>query len=89
MSKLYEICQVPAYDVNYDKSKKMSQPINVLSNTLLQDLQLHERLAIDDLLKLSMDIDKMTLHNPSATFELELTRKIEITDINLFSMLPF
>jgi hypothetical protein len=66
---LYEICQVPTYKTNYDRSKKITQSINVVSNILLQDLQLHERLNKDDLLKLSVDIDKMTLKNPSATFD--------------------
>jgi hypothetical protein len=65
----YEICQVPNYKVNYENSKKVNKPINVLCNILEQDLQLHERLNADDMLKLSIDIDKMTLHNPIITFK--------------------
>ena len=66
---IFEICQVPNYQVNYENSKKIKKPINVLCTVLEQDHQLHERLEKDDLLKLSVDIDKMTEHNSNVTFD--------------------
>ena len=65
----YELCQVPNYKVNYENSKKILKPINVVSQLLNHDYQMHERLHKGDILKLSVDIDKMTQHNPSITFD--------------------
>jgi len=65
----YELCQVPTYLVNYDKTKKVYKTINVVGELLNHDFQMHERLHKDDLLKLSVDIDRITEHNPSATFQ--------------------
>ena len=64
----YEICKVPTYKVNYENSKKITKPINALCEYLQQDFQAHERLNKDDMLKLSVDIDKLKLHNPTANF---------------------
>lgn len=65
----YEICKVPTYKVNYENSKKITKPINALCEYLQQDFQAHERLNKDDMLKLSVDIDKLKLHNPTANFD--------------------
>lgn len=65
----YEVCQVPNYKVNYQNSKKINKPIELINSILNTDLQLHERLAKNDNLKLSVDVDKLRLHNPSVTLE--------------------
>ena len=64
----YEICEVPTYSVKYEVSKKIIKPIDDLVECLQQDLQAHERLNADDMLKLSVDIDKLRKHNQTATF---------------------
>ena len=68
-SQTLEICQVPNYRVKYEKTKKINQSIQLISKILLTDLQFHERLHKDDLLKLSIDVDKLKKHNPDATLE--------------------
>ena len=68
-SQTLEICQVPNYRVKYEKTKKINQPIQLISKILLTDLQFHERLHKDDLLKLSIDVDKLKKHNADATLE--------------------
>ena len=75
----YEICQVPTYkefvyEFNPIKpylkiAKKTIKPIDTINAILLNDLQLHERLNENDLLKLSVDIDKLTEKNKNATLE--------------------
>jgi len=65
----YEICQVPTYKVNYDNSRKSVKPITTIEAILQTDVQAHERLSKNDLLKLSVDVDKLTKHNPSANLE--------------------
>jgi hypothetical protein len=66
----YELCSVPTYKVNYDKSRKICKPINEITKILQEnDLQFHERLHKDDKLKLFVDVDKLRLHNPTLTLE--------------------
>jgi len=65
----YEICGVPTYKTKYSDSKKIVKPIEVIKSALNSDLQFHERLGKNDLLKLAVDIDNLTDHNPNATVE--------------------
>ena len=65
----YEICGVPTYKTKYSDSKKIVKPIEVIKSALNSDLQFHERLGKNDLLKLAVDIDNLTDHNPNATLE--------------------
>ena len=65
----YEVCQVPNYKVNYQNSKKIHKPIELINSVLNTDLQLHEHLTKNDNLKLSVDVDKLRLHNPSVTLD--------------------
>jgi len=65
----YEICQVPTYKVKYEISKKSIKPIETINTILLNDLQLHERLFENDLLKLSVDVDKLTDKHIDASLE--------------------
>jgi len=65
----YEICQVPTYKTNYNFAQKSVQPIKTIEAILHSDTQCHERLSKNDLLKLSVDVDKLRLHNPSANLE--------------------
>lgn len=65
----YEICQVPSYKINYANSKKITKSIETISAVLNTDLQFHERLGKNDNLKLSVDVDKLRLHNPSGSLE--------------------
>jgi len=78
MSQTLEICQVPNYQVNYSKSKKIIKPLDSICAILEQDFQLHERLHKEDKLILAVDVDKLTLHNPNANLEQVLN------DISLF-----
>jgi hypothetical protein len=78
MSQTLEICQVPNYQVNYSKSKKIIKPLDSICAILEQDFQLHERLHKEDKLILSVDVDKLTRHNPNGNLEQVLT------DISLF-----
>ena len=68
----YEICQVSNYQITHSKSKKVSKPIETIEKMLNSDLQFHERLAKTDLLKLAVDVDKLTQHNTSGSLELIL-----------------
>jgi hypothetical protein len=68
-SQEYEICQVPSYKVNYDKSIKKCANIKTIVKVLNTDLQLHERLHKNDILKLAIDVDKLKLYNPDTTLE--------------------
>jgi hypothetical protein len=83
MTTDYEICQVPTYKVKYEKSKKMIKPIESINDILLNDLQLHERLNKNDLLKLSVDIDKLTENNETATREKVFEDICEYVGINM------
>ena len=65
----YELCSVPLYKINYPNTKKINKPIDTLESVLITDLQLHERLGKNDNLKLSVDVDKLRLHNPNETLE--------------------
>ena len=65
----YEICQVPTYKVKYELTKKSVKPIEIINAILINDLQLHERLGENDLLKLSVDVDKLTQKNNNAKLE--------------------
>jgi len=65
----FEICKVPTYKKTYEASNKIIKPIGELCSYLENDSQFHERLNKDDSLKLSVDIDKMKVHNLEATFE--------------------
>jgi len=69
MNQTYEICQVPTYKTKYDISKKNVKTIDTISAILENDLQFHERLFKNDLLKLSVDVDKLTEKNENATLE--------------------
>ncbi len=66
---IYEICSVPSYKINYEASKKFCKPIETIINILNTDFQFHERLHKNDMLKLSVDVDKMTEHNPNITLD--------------------
>lgn len=66
---IYEICSVPNYKINYDNSKKILKPIDTIVSALNTDYQFHERLHANDMLKLAIDLDKMTHHNPSANVD--------------------
>jgi hypothetical protein len=78
----YEVCQVPNYKVKYELTKKTIKPIQTLKVMLTNnDLQLHERFSKDELLKLSIDVDKMTLHNPTATFDKTIGDICEYIDV--------
>jgi phage/plasmid-associated DNA primase len=89
----YEICQVPTYkefvyELNPDKpylkiAKKTIKPIDTIKAVLLNDLQLHERLNENDLLKLSVDIDKLTEKNKNATKEKVFEDICEYVGINM------
>ena len=65
----YEICQLPFYKINYANYKKITKSIETISAVLNTDLQFHERLGKNDNLKLSVDVDKLRLHNPSGSLE--------------------
>ena len=65
----YEICEVPKYEINYLNSSKKQQDINGITAILKYDKQFHERLNKDYLLKLSVDVDKMTIHNTNASLD--------------------
>ena len=78
MSQTLEICQVPNYEVNYSKSKKIIKPLDSICAILEQDFQLHERLHKEDKLILAVDVDKLTLRKTTANLEQVLT------DISLF-----
>ena len=95
MSQTLEICQVPNYQVNYAKSKKYEDNAAIISDRfLIDDFQYHERLRKDDNLILAVDVDKLTLHNPSANLDKVLTdvstyigcRKKEISYTTNFSV---
>jgi P4 family phage/plasmid primase-like protien len=96
MSQTLEICQVPNYKVNYSNSKKYEDNnAAILSDVfLINDRQYHERLRKDDNLILAVDVDKLTLHNPSANLDQVLTdvssfigcRKKEISYTTNFSI---
>jgi len=75
MSQTLEICQVPNYKVNYSNSKKYyDDNAHILSDVfLINDNQFHERLRKDDNLILAVDVDKLTLHNPTANLDQILT----------------
>ena len=59
----YEICSVPIYKINYDNCKKINKTIDEIKSTLHCDLQFHERLHKDDLLKVFVDIDSLSEKN--------------------------
>jgi len=65
----YELCSVPSYKINYTNTKKINKPISVIETVLITDLQLHERLYKNDDLKLSIDVDKLRIHNPDEKLE--------------------
>jgi len=68
-TQTYQICQVPTYKIKYEISKKNIKPIDTISAILENDLQFHERLFKNDLLKLSVDVDKLTEKNKNASLE--------------------
>jgi phage/plasmid-associated DNA primase len=83
----YQICKVPDYTKTYPKSNKINKPINVLSAMILQDMQFHERLFKDDMLKLAVDVDKLREYKPDYSFEQVLNDimdyvKVSINDIS-------
>lgn len=65
----YEICSVPNYKINYDNSKKIDKPIETIINVLNTDNQFHERLHKNDMLKLAIDVDKLTQHNSNGNLQ--------------------
>jgi len=74
MTQTLEICEVPNYKVNYSNSKKYENDAAILSDVfLINDNQFHERLRKDDNLILAVDVDKLTLHNPTANLDQILT----------------
>jgi len=89
----YEICSVPdykkfVYAFNPEKiylnvAKKYIQNIENISAVVNNDLQLHERFKKDDLLKLLVDVDKLTLHNKNATLESVLSHLCEYVGVEM------
>ena len=65
----FEICKVTNYKINYNNSIKVVKEINEISQLLKNDCCYHEYLHADDILKLSVDVDKLTLHNPKKTIQ--------------------
>jgi len=65
----YEICEVPKYDITYEKSLKHIETINSIVSLLNNDKSFHERLHKNDLLKLCVDVDKLQKHNPNTTLD--------------------
>jgi len=87
MNQTLEICSVPSYKINYENTKKYSNNINVISNLLNNDRQLHERLEKNDALKLSVDVDKLTNHNPNASLDkviCDICEYVNITKNEIF-----
>ena len=78
----YELCSVPSYKINYTNTKKINKPINTLKTVLMTDSQLHERLGKNDDLKLSIDVDKLHLHNPTEKLENIFDNLCEFLHIN-------
>jgi hypothetical protein len=60
----YEICKVPRYNVSYDRAEKSVKTIETISALLHTDLNAHERLGKEDLIKLFVDVDKIAIHRP-------------------------
>jgi len=79
----YEICAVPTYKTKYLDSKKFIKTISDIEDYLERDNQFHERLGKEDLLKLAVDVDNLTEHNPNATLEGILNDICEYVGVNL------
>lgn len=69
MNKTYEICMVPTYKTTYERSKKINTSLSIIKDALERDGQFHERLHKDDYLKLAIDLDKIKINNPHASYE--------------------
>lgn len=83
----YEICKVPNYKTIYKNSEKTITNANVLCEILKKDFQFHERLCNTDILKLSVDIDKLRKYKPNHTFDMIINDitdyvKVDINDIS-------
>ena len=79
----YEICAVPTYKTNYPQSTKFFKHINEIEDYLERDCQFHERLGKEDLLKLAVDVDNLTEHNPNATLEVIIKDICDYVGVNL------
>ena len=69
MSKI-EICSVPTYKKNYEKATKHYISVPDIETYLSIDNQYHERLDVNDKLKLSIDLDHITRTNKNASFDM-------------------
>jgi hypothetical protein len=69
MSKI-EICSVPTYKKNYEKTTKHYISVPDIETYLSIDNQYHERLDVNDKLKLSIDLDHITRTNKNASFNM-------------------
>lgn len=79
----YEICEVPKYDITYEKSVKYVEPINSIVSLLNNDKSFHERLHKNDLLKLCVDVDKLKKHNPNTTLDTILNNICKYVGVTL------
>lgn len=81
---LYEICEVPKYDITYSKTNKLYRTIDEIVFRLeVDDKSYHERLHKTDLLKLCVDVDKLKKHNPKTSLENILNDICDYVGVNL------
>jgi hypothetical protein len=70
MSSKIEICIVPTYKKTYEKATKHCISVSDIETYLSIDKQYHERLDVNDKLKLSIDLDHITRTNKNASFDM-------------------
>ena len=70
MSSKIEICIVPTYKKTYEKAIKHCISVSDIKTYLSIDKQYHERLDVNDRLKLSIDLDHITRTNKNTSFDL-------------------
>ena len=89
---LFEICQVPnykkvVYKQNPEKKTpvavRINEPIQTIVDALKCDKCFHERLFKNDILKLNIDIDKITFKNPNTSFEVIINEICEYLNISV------
>ena len=66
---LFEISSVKSYKINYANSPKYTDTIDSIVEKAKENDNLHERLYEDDMLKLILDVDKITQYKPDLTID--------------------
>jgi phage/plasmid-associated DNA primase len=79
----YEIFDIPTYKTTIKDAKKIIGTLSEISNILEETNNLHERIDKTDLLRLFVDVDKLKLHNPTATLPQILTNICEYVGCEL------